>query len=439
MKEKIIYRALMLILMLLICFFPIIETNGQVTITGSLKSYITSYINNIPGSAGDNYQLPDDNEFLLARESIRQLLEENSYAADSLAFLFGYRVISYIDTFTTPTSAYLILEKHNSSNYWGIYIFNTQPKRQNLVLEVPHPLYDRNTGTQSLHIFMNSGAKALFISGTHRCNSSLYTDCSGTTTACNSSSESYRISDQAHSVNGLFQAGTIEVDTYNPNTIFLQLHGFSKLSTDPYMIMSNGTKSIPGNDLLYELALNIQAADPVIDFVIAHRDAAWTRLIATSNTQGRFINRSSNPCFNNATYNSGRFLHIEQAYSRLRDSESNWNKMLNAVNAVIPEDSTTFFQEPADLVPQFQISHNYPNPFNPSTNFIISLNDRQHIKVEIIDALGRNRGEISDKSYSSGNHNIAIDVSKFQLVSGVYYCKFSSENYTIVKKILFIK
>ena len=118
------------------------------------------------------------------------------------------------------------------------------------------------------------------------------------------------------------------------NSVFIQLHGFGKKSTDPYVIMSNGTQITPPTDYATLIKDALLIEDNTLTFKLAHIDTDWTRLRGFTNTQGRFINESTDPCSNSATATTGRFIHIEQEKSKLRDSATEWMKMSNALKAV---------------------------------------------------------------------------------------------------------
>ena len=105
-----------------------------------------------------------------------------------------------------PNTIYFMFESIGS-NYWGTYIYNPNYCRP-LVIQAPHARRDANTGLQGLHIFMESEGLFYQVNGTHRCNSSGFSSCTGTTTSCSSVSEAYRISDLAHTTQSLFQKTT---------------------------------------------------------------------------------------------------------------------------------------------------------------------------------------------------------------------------------------
>jgi hypothetical protein len=100
--------------------------------------------------------------------------------------------------------------------------------------------------------------------------------------------------------------------------------------------MSNGTRETPAFDPLNELANYLKILDPVLTFKFGHLDLSWNRLLGFSNTNGRYINNSNNPCNQNATLSAGRFLHIEQEKLRLRQDASGWDKMARAIRATFP-------------------------------------------------------------------------------------------------------
>ena len=103
--------------------------------------------------------------------------------------------------------------------------------------------------------------------------------------------------------------------------------------------MSNGTDQTPSTDYLVSLKDNLTLLDNSLTFKIGHIDIGWTRLLGTTNMQGRYINGVASPCNTSSSSTTGRFLHVEQAYSKLRDNLTSWNKVVNAVAMTIPADN----------------------------------------------------------------------------------------------------
>jgi hypothetical protein len=304
-------------------YAQIIEDTGQIFIE------ISNIISSMPGHSGNDYNDPDTSD-LNSWGNIMDYIFAGNYAqADLIADSLGYDVVQFTDTSESVHKTYYIL-KNYGSNYWGTYVYYPDYCRP-LVIQVPHPLKEINTGQQGIHVFQKTEALFFCLSGTSRCNHSSYSSCSGTTTICSGSSESYRISDMAHSVSSIFQKTTEKLLTGFSNTFFVQLHGFAQLVSDPYLIISNGTQVTPGRDYSVLLQNNLLIEDTTLTFKIAHIDLSWTRLRAFDNTQGRLINSSTDACYANATTTNGRFLSIEQERTKLRDDVTGWNKMANAL------------------------------------------------------------------------------------------------------------
>jgi hypothetical protein len=305
------------------CYPQIVEDTGQIFIE------ISDIISSMPSDSGNDYNDPDESELNSWTNLMDELLAGYYNQANLTAGMLGYDVIHFTDTTESVSKSYYII-KTNGSNYWGTYVYNPNYCRP-LVIQIPHPIKEINTGQQGIHVFRKTDALFFCLSGTSRCNNLTYSSCDGTTTICSGNAERYRISDMAHNVSSVFQKTTEMLLNSFSNTFFIQLHGFTKLASDPYLILSNGTQITPLHDYVVPLKDNLLAEDNSLTFKIAHIDLTWTRLRAFDNTQGRLINSSIDPCNANATMTNGRFLSIEQERTKLRDNETGWNKMANAL------------------------------------------------------------------------------------------------------------
>lgn len=304
------------------------------TASGNLETYIGNIIDSAPGSSGNDYTEPLKTQLNSWETTVSNILKNNITEAVISAGSIGYQITEFTDTALNTSQVFYILEKKaTENNFWGTYVFSKTPSRKNLILMAPHSKYDTNTGKQAAYCFRDGLAKALLINGTHRCNSSSASSCSGTTSVCGSNA-AYRISDLAHTTNSAFQKTTEILFTNVVNSTFIQLHGFSKQSTDPYVIISNGTRETPTTDYATKIKNALLAEDSSLTFKLAHIDTNWNRLIGLTNTQGRLINNSTDFCNSSATTSSGRFIHIEQEKSKLRNDVSGWAKMSNALKKV---------------------------------------------------------------------------------------------------------
>ena len=315
---------------------------SQTLITGNLTTYVDNFIAAMPSTYATNeYQAPSPVNLTTWGNIVSYMLQENYSSAQALADSIGYRIIKYTDNSVTPNKTYYILEKKSTStNYWGMFIYNPTATRKRLFIQSPHPKFDTYTGKQGFYIFSNLNCRAFFITGTHRCNNGSPSPCDGTSTVCTGSDDPYRLSDQAHNVNGTLQRTTEICNSAINNLIIIQPHGFAQDTGDPDAIMSNGTRTTPSPDYLTTLKNNMLLIDDTLTFKIMHKDLTWTKLAATDNTQGRLLNGSGDPCGTAASVGTGRFLHVEQAL-KLRDTDAGRKKLSDGLAATFGIDGLT--------------------------------------------------------------------------------------------------
>jgi len=170
------------------------------------------------------------------------------------------------------------------------------------------------------------------------------------------SSASYRISDIAHNDESIFQSATEFLADNDPALLFIQLHGFAKISGDPNLIISNGTRDTPDPDPIAALRQSLLAIDPSITFKIIHIHTDWTRLTGFTNTEGRYLNVSPDACSANAFTSTGRFMHIEQEFDLFRKDAAGWDLMYQGLNASIACMPVGVHEEDA---PWYALSDNY--------------------------------------------------------------------------------
>jgi len=407
-------KIVFLLVMLPFCVFSQTET-------GNLEDYIATKISNAPGSSGNNYVIPTSTNLTTWNTVIDAVLENNIEAARANAISLNYQITEFTDTSLSPNQLFYVLEEKSSqTNYWGTYVFSKTPIRNNLVIQAPHSKYDTNTGKEAVHCFKNLVAKALFINGTHRCNNSDASSCSGTTSVCGTT-EAFRVSDLAHNTMSIFQKTTENVFNTITNSVFIQLHGFGKKSTDPYVIISNGTRVTPTTDYVAQLKEALFAVDNNLTFKLAHIDTGWTRLIGFTNTQGRLINNSADYCNTSATTTSGRFIHVEQEKSKLRADINGWAKMKTALSNVF---SSTLDVDFFELDNEITIT---PNP----TTGVVKVTGENIKRIEVINQLGQS---VQSTNYPKNSGSVLINLKN--RAEGVYFMKIETTKGTLKKKII---
>ncbi|MDC3166298.1 T9SS type A sorting domain-containing protein [Candidatus Marinimicrobia bacterium] len=86
----------------------------------------------------------------------------------------------------------------------------------------------------------------------------------------------------------------------------------------------------------------------------------------------------------------------------------------------------------------YQLYSLYPNPFNPSLNIYFSIATPGKINITIYNSNGQKIGDVLTNEYlQRGNYNFSWDADKNP--SGLYFVKLKTQNFTQIKKALFLK
>ncbi len=90
----------------------------------------------------------------------------------------------------------------------------------------------------------------------------------------------------------------------------------------------------------------------------------------------------------------------------------------------------------------FKLEQNFPNPFNPQTNFSFTLKSDGSTKLEIYNLKGQKVKTLVDHNLNKGDHTIAwngTDENNKKVSSGLYLYKLTLDGQTKSKKMIMIK
>lgn len=114
----------------------------------------------------------------------------------------------------------------------------------------------------------------------------------------------------------------------------------------------------------------------------------------------------------------------------------------NVYNAVSSSDGSFTFDnvtsvEDNQLPTGYDVSNNFPNPFNPTTRIGITLPDRGNVKIEVFNLLGQTVADVIERSFSAGTNFIDIELNG--LPNGLYLSRITiDEKYSVTKKMMLI-
>ena len=85
----------------------------------------------------------------------------------------------------------------------------------------------------------------------------------------------------------------------------------------------------------------------------------------------------------------------------------------------------------------FNLSQNFPNPFNPSTNISFSVQHLSFVTLKVYDALGEEAASLINEEKSPGTYTINFNAQN--LSSGVYYYRIQAGNFSETRKMILLK
>lgn len=106
-------------------------------------------------------------------------------------------------------------------------------------------------------------------------------------------------------------------------------------------------------------------------------------------------------------------------------------------------DNFQFSNSPTDveeevLAPEkFELTQNFPNPFNPSTVINFSLPVSGDVNLSVFNSLGEKVTELVNGVMEAGNHK--VEFNAVDLPSGIYFYKINSGSFNSIKKMVLLK
>ena len=86
---------------------------------------------------------------------------------------------------------------------------------------------------------------------------------------------------------------------------------------------------------------------------------------------------------------------------------------------------------------KFELSNNYPNPFNPTTRIKFSLPESGMVTLKVYNILGQEVRTLVNREMSAGSYDVNFNASN--LASGVYIYSISAGAYHATKKMMLLK
>ncbi len=100
--------------------------------------------------------------------------------------------------------------------------------------------------------------------------------------------------------------------------------------------------------------------------------------------------------------------------------------------------ATTSVEAAGSVVPRvYELSQNFPNPFNPSTLIQYAIPRSGRVRLTVFDILGREIATLVDAEQAAGTYRVRFDGSS--LSSGSYFYRLQAGEYTQTRKFSMIR
>ncbi|HED36680.1 MAG TPA: T9SS type A sorting domain-containing protein [Ignavibacteria bacterium] len=97
----------------------------------------------------------------------------------------------------------------------------------------------------------------------------------------------------------------------------------------------------------------------------------------------------------------------------------------------------TFVSAESNAPIRYNLSQNYPDPFNPTTTINYTVPKNSFVIIRVYDILGNEVTTLVNEEKSVGNYNVQFNGSN--LASGIYFYSMHAGNYVETKKLILMK
>jgi hypothetical protein len=128
-------------------------------------------------------------------------------------------------------------------------------------------------------------------------------------------------------------------------------------------------------------------------------------------------------------------------WNNIPTTYSNWKAQAASENQTITDWLTNGIvgvdEEAVGTPLEFELSQNFPNPFNPTTQISYSVPRKSDVTLKVFNVLGMEVATLFSGVQDVGEYDATFDATK--LSSGVYFYRLQVGGVSITKKMLFVK
>ena len=90
-----------------------------------------------------------------------------------------------------------------------------------------------------------------------------------------------------------------------------------------------------------------------------------------------------------------------------------------------------------EIARSFELSQNFPNPFNPSTQIKFDIPVRSNVSLVVYNGLGQEVARLVTGETEVGSYTYNFDASGYS--SGIYFYKLFTEKFSEAKRMVLLK
>ena len=123
------------------------------------------------------------------------------------------------------------------------------------------------------------------------------------------------------------------------------------------------------------------------------------------------------------------------SYGRLPDGSDNW-QILNPRTRGTSNGATSIDEE-TNIISEFRLNQNFPNPFNPSTTISYQIAQTGFVTLKVFNILGKQVASLVNEIQSAGSYKIEFNGKN--LNSGIYFYQLNAGSFSETKKFTLMK
>jgi hypothetical protein len=97
----------------------------------------------------------------------------------------------------------------------------------------------------------------------------------------------------------------------------------------------------------------------------------------------------------------------------------------------------TKIEQLTDDIKSYNLSNNYPNPFNPTTTIKYQIPELSFVTLKVYDVLGNEIAILVNEEKSAGGYEVKFNAA--DLASGIYLYQLKAKEFVRTKKMLLIR